>query len=212
MGDRDTKSFRAIYWMTPGEHNYMIVACESRTYKSKLECAVRTDLSHITLHGSGIRYFHSKWQEQKEYGGLYYAVASQSEIDELAAEARSRSDARRHSEEAALNGYIKPSPRPIDDLLERIQNKISVANSGCWLWQGQLDRGGYGVLTDGARKNVKAHRKVYECLCGPIPTPLQLRHSCHVRNCVNPDHLTPGTAKQNNQDKMARQRSKRNGK
>lgn len=212
MGDRDAKPFRAIYWMRPGEHDYMFETCESRTYKSKIECAVRAELSRITLHGSGLRYFHNKWQEQKDHGGLYYAVASQSEIEKLAAEARARSAALRRSEEEALDGYTKPAPRPIDELPDRIRNKISIGRTGCWLWQGQLDRSGYGILSDGARKHAKAHRKVYECLCGPIPIPLQLRHSCHVRNCVNPKHLIPGTAKQNNQDKMARQRSKGNGK
>lgn len=44
------------------------------------------------------------------------------------------------------------------------------------------------------------------CGCGEIPDGLVLRHKCDNRPCVNPDHLTPGTKKQNLQDCIDRGR------
>ena len=65
----------------------------------------------------------------------------------------------------------------------------------CWLWRGSVNNCGYGQVN---LKGVKpAHRAVYELLVGPIPKGLQLDHLCHVRLCVNPDHLEPVTKSEN---------------
>ena len=65
----------------------------------------------------------------------------------------------------------------------------------CWLWRGPT-RSGYGrVKLNGATRT--AHRVVYELLVGPIPDGLQLDHLCRVRNCVNPEHLDPVSAREN---------------
>lgn len=37
-------------------------------------------------------------------------------------------------------------------------------------------------------------------------TSWQARHTCDNRRCINPDHLIPGTAKDNTQDMMTRDR------
>jgi len=68
----------------------------------------------------------------------------------------------------------------------RLASKIEHADSGCWLWIGQIDSEGYGRLS-----HSRAHRLVFAELVGPIPDGLELDHLCRVRNCVNPMHLEP---------------------
>ncbi len=72
---------------------------------------------------------------------------------------------------------------------------IPEPNTGCWLWLGYVNNQGYGVI--GKKHKQRAHRLVYECLVGPIPSGLQLDHKCRVRSCVNPDHLEPVTNREN---------------
>jgi len=77
---------------------------------------------------------------------------------------------------------------------------IPEPNSGCWLWAGQIDRKGYGIVWVSERAtNMKAHRVIYERHVGPIAVGLQLDHTCRNRACVNPDHLEPVTNAVNQQ-------------
>lgn len=80
--------------------------------------------------------------------------------------------------------------------LEKLQPRILVTPSGCWEWQGELNRNGYGrVWIEGRRLMV--HRVVWELLRGPIGEGLVLDHLCKVRCCCNPDHLDPVTQREN---------------
>lgn len=81
--------------------------------------------------------------------------------------------------------------------LERIFDQISPEpNSGCWLWLGYVNKGGYGTVYH-EKKMHKAHRLIYQAVRGPIPPSLQLDHLCRVRCCVNPSHLEPVTLLEN---------------
>ncbi len=81
--------------------------------------------------------------------------------------------------------------------LQRFDSHVGVnLDSDCWLWAGATLPHGYGQFRDGD-KVWKAHRWSYTYAKGPIPNGLQLDHLCRVRNCVNPDHLEPVTAKEN---------------
>jgi hypothetical protein len=92
--------------------------------------------------------------------------------------------------------------------LERITAKIIVfPETGCWLWQGNLTRDGYGtVKIDG--KTMLVHRVMYALHVGEIPIaqdgkPYVIDHMngdrgpCRFRNCCNPAHLQAVTWEQN---------------
>ena len=82
--------------------------------------------------------------------------------------------------------------------IERFHNRyIPVPESGCWLWLGsQLDERGYGKMKLNG-KSILAHRYSYELHKGPIPLNLTIDHLCHVKQCVNPDHLEAVTSGEN---------------
>ena len=83
-------------------------------------------------------------------------------------------------------------------LPDRLYNNIlPVPESGCWLWIGSIDKGGYGRLKWQGRTTL-AHRVVYRILKGQIPARRVLDHLCRVRCCVNPDHLEAVTIVENN--------------
>ena len=69
--------------------------------------------------------------------------------------------------------------------------------TGCWLWLGYIDEGGYGRVHLRKHNNRPAHRVFFEHVNGEIPPRLVLDHTCRVRSCVNPDHLRVVTRRQN---------------
>jgi len=71
-----------------------------------------------------------------------------------------------------------------------------------WLWNLSKDKDGYGK-TRFMNKDASAHKKSWQCFNGQlVPDGLEVRHKCSKPNCVNPEHLETGTAKQNGQDKV----------
>lgn len=84
--------------------------------------------------------------------------------------------------------------------LDRIEN----INKDCWVWKGTLLRG-YGVLNLFNKKyaintSIRAHRYSYILYKGQIPKDLIIRHLCHNKKCVNPNHLKAGTYLDNAED------------
>jgi len=58
--------------------------------------------------------------------------------------------------------------------------------SGCWLWVGSCDSGGYPLTGTGS---LIVHRAMYEMYIGGIAEGFDVHHKCRTRICVNPNHL-----------------------
>jgi hypothetical protein len=77
-------------------------------------------------------------------------------------------------------------------------------DSGCLLWQGNLNPHRYGRYRKGpagAAFSMLAHRVAYILTKGPIPDGLCVCHSCDVPSCVEPEHLWLGTRAENTRDR-----------
>lgn len=94
----------------------------------------------------------------------------------------------------------------------RFWSKVSIPakSTDCWEWQGSRNPDGYGNfrVPNFGRTTVGAHRVAYALINGAFPDPgLLVRHKCDNPRCVNPNHLEPGTVKDNAQDKIDRGRA-----
>lgn len=81
-------------------------------------------------------------------------------------------------------------------VMQRFEGKF-VQSEGCWEWKGKLNNQGYGMFSvkqeDGTWKFVLAHRFAYEAYVGPIPTGMELDHTCENPPCIRPSHHEPVT-------------------
>lgn len=77
--------------------------------------------------------------------------------------------------------------------------------NGCWSWARGRDKDGYGVVRLKGRRRVKAHRLSYEMHKGSAAG-LMVCHSCDNPSCVNPDHLFVGSAQDNKDDSVRKDR------
>jgi hypothetical protein len=86
-------------------------------------------------------------------------------------------------------------------------------NTGCWIWIGEINPQGYGILHPKCSHGFKrAHRFSYYIHNGSFDLSKMVCHHCDNPMCVNPDHLYLGDAKQNAKDRESRKRTNyRNG-
>jgi hypothetical protein len=82
-------------------------------------------------------------------------------------------------------------------------NKTVLQNE-CHIFIGYKDRDGYGILSV-AGKNVRAHRYAYEIYNGQLPKNCVIHHTCHNRDCVNPNHLQAISPQSNVAEMLERQ-------
>lgn len=94
--------------------------------------------------------------------------------------------------------------------IERFMRFVSPEpNSGCWLWvDSSYLRKGYGKFYINGR-TLSAHRISYRMFCGEIPKNHVVMHKCDVTCCVNPDHLSTGTQRENIADMFSKNRQPR---
>lgn len=90
---------------------------------------------------------------------------------------------------------------------ERFMEKVNKVENGCWLWTAYCMKNGYGLFRTPA-KNELAHRVAYRLFNG-ILDKRDVMHSCDTPACVNPEHLSLGTRKENMQDAKRKLRMQR---
>jgi hypothetical protein len=99
-----------------------------------------------------------------------------------------------------------PAPANRRSPEERLWGNIVTDALGCWIWQGNRDRKGYGRISVKGR-TTSTHRLAYRLAHGgDIPDGLVVRHRCDNPPCVNPDHLEIGTPADNSRDMVERGR------
>ena len=96
--------------------------------------------------------------------------------------------------------------------INRFHTKYEKQQSGCWNWTAGKDRNGYGKYSLGVGKMIFAHR--FSWLIAnqqdwPNDKPVA-RHLCNNSSCVNPEHIVPGTHKENAADCYAAGRQSKN--
>lgn len=81
---------------------------------------------------------------------------------------------------------------------ERFAEKFH-PGEGCWNWTSAIGSRGYGIFWHGAaRRSVMAHRFALELAIGrEIPSDQVVMHSCDNPKCVNPEHLSLGSIRDN---------------
>lgn len=87
-----------------------------------------------------------------------------------------------------------------EEFKENFEKKFRKNKAGCWVWTASRDKDDYGQVAVGNGKGriKRAHRISYELYTGEeIPDGMELDHTCHIRRCVNPDHLEVVTRQEN---------------
>jgi hypothetical protein len=97
-------------------------------------------------------------------------------------------------------------PKSTEPLIERFMKRVNKTDT-CWLWIGGIQKNGYGSITTTDKDTWGtrfAHRWSYLHHKGQIADGLMVRHTCDIRNCVNPAHLILGTSTDNVRDMLER--------
>jgi len=95
--------------------------------------------------------------------------------------------------------------KAVEPILRFNKKYIVDDETGCWEWQGALDKDGYGVIKIKG-KMIKAHRFAYETFIGPLIEGLVICHNCNHPKCVNFNHLRQDTASSNMIDRVHQQK------
>lgn len=93
------------------------------------------------------------------------------------------------------------------DVLNFEQKFVRKDDDECWEWSGGRTRAGYGQFYFRGYRDY-AHRISYQIYVGIIPERKGILHKCDNPCCVNPNHLFPGTQKDNGQDMVSKGRAR----
>lgn len=110
---------------------------------------------------------------------------------------------------------IRISELTEEEKFERLKKSFEkhvIRQEGCWDWKGHIRKNGYAAMS--CRPSIgptQAHRASYVIHKGPIPKGMCVCHNCPGGDnprCTNPEHLWIGSQIQNNDDKIAKGRSR----
>lgn len=109
--------------------------------------------------------------------------------------------AREHAKRNSFGGYKGYAKyHTYQDLLAE-----TTPEGECLLWTKNTYKNGYAKIPKNSRfASQLGHRAVFHAVHGYLPT--VVRHTCDVRNCINPKHLEGGTHRDNNMDRVHRKR------
>lgn len=91
-----------------------------------------------------------------------------------------------------------------EQLKEKVAANVAIDSNGCWIWQKSKAKNGYGNIAIGAGKNRAVHRVVCELYHGKPTGKMDAMHSCDVKACCNPAHLSLGSRSKNMTDATVR--------
>ena len=104
---------------------------------------------------------------------------------------------------------LRRAARPLADRFWTYVDKSTTPN-GCWEWTGGRSRFGYGIMEGRNGKTINSvHRLAYELQVGPIPSGLEVCHTCDNRPCQRGDHLFAATHLDNMRDMARKNRANR---
>ena len=113
-------------------------------------------------------------------------------------------------------GDNRPCPSNLNrmDRLEWYKNNaIEVNSKGCWIWQRETGRDGYGRVSYKGKKHA-THRLFWGLYHDKVDQldrlrlkGLVFRHLCNNKRCCNPKHIQPGTRSENALDSVKRKYS-----
>lgn len=83
--------------------------------------------------------------------------------------------------------------------LEKSGNVKVNSLTGCWEWQRSKAGAGYGVMSF-FKRSYLVHRMMYRLFHGEISRHNMVMHSCDNPSCMNPAHLSQGSARDNVSD------------
>jgi hypothetical protein len=103
------------------------------------------------------------------------------------------------------NIFIKNTkiPYTLENILRYKSKKM---DNDCIIYTGTIKKNGYGSISF-KNKEYLAHRKSYEFYYGKISKNIHVCHHCDNPPCINPKHLFLGTAKDNINDCIKKNRN-----